>query len=238
MGLDVISEAISAFGTVCTILLFGAPVLTIQKIFRQRSVGDFSSATYVCTFFQCSLWIGYCLVTPDRAALLVTNVAGASLALTWCLCFLRFCEQKASLSLQLAAAACSILGIFVLDTRWFANLSLQPLKHGETLRTEGLGVTCVIFNILMYASPLSVAKHVIRTRSVSSMPLPLSVMTFVCAVTWTTYGILVMDPWVMIPNIFGVVLGTCQLLLYHFISAAQTRELPLSSQMVCPAPEQ
>ncbi|PKA49291.1 Bidirectional sugar transporter SWEET6b [Apostasia shenzhenica] len=66
----------------------------------------------------------------------------------------------------------------------------------------------------MYASPLSVMKLVILTRSVKYMPFWLSFVGFLNGVCWTSYAIIEFDLFITIPNVLGAVFGFVQLVLY------------------------
>ncbi|GFS37554.1 nodulin MtN3 family protein [Actinidia rufa] len=76
------------------------------------------------------------------------------------------------------------------------------------------GLAASLFSIVMYASPLSVVRMVIKTKSVEFMPFFLSLFVFLCGTSWFIYGLLGRDPYVAVPNGFGCGLGTVQLILY------------------------
>ncbi|KAI3921251.1 hypothetical protein MKX01_030273 [Papaver californicum] len=76
------------------------------------------------------------------------------------------------------------------------------------------GLAATIFSICMYASPLSVMKPVIRTKSVKYMPFFLSLFMFLCGTSWFAYGLHGGDPFIDVPNGFGCCLGALQLILY------------------------
>eukprot|EP00897_Mesotaenium_endlicherianum_P005931 jgi/Mesen1/5366/ME000268S04565 len=58
---------------------------------------------------------------------------------------------------------------------------------------------------------------VLRTRSVEFMPLQLSLNGFICSSVWSLYGVYVRDIFVVLPNLFGTVLGIVQLVIYYII---------------------
>ncbi|KAL5068441.1 hypothetical protein RYX36_019328, partial [Vicia faba] len=62
--------------------------------------------------------------------------------------------------------------------------------HGTTKRSLVVGIICDIFNIMMYASPLTVMAKVIETKSVKYMPFSLSLANFLNGLCWTTYALI------------------------------------------------
>ncbi|GMI89530.1 hypothetical protein like AT1G21460 [Hibiscus trionum] len=76
------------------------------------------------------------------------------------------------------------------------------------------GLAATIFSIIMYASPLSIMRLVIKTKSVEFMPFFLSLFVFLCGTSWFVYGLLGRDAFIAVPNGFGCGLGTMQLILY------------------------
>jgi hypothetical protein len=61
-----------------------------------------------------------------------------------------------------------------------------------------------------YLSPLATLALVLKTRSSASLTLPLCVMNIVNGSLWMTYGLVLSDPFVWVPNAIGAVLGVIQ----------------------------
>lgn len=205
-----------------------------MKIVRDGNIGGFDSVPYLASLLNCALWVSYSVLTPDRLSPLLTNAAGVVLQMTWCGLFLYFSERKGPLVIKLVAIAAFWFAATFVDCEFVPYLHIKPLHRSETLKTEALGTLCALFNIVMYASPLAVARKVIASRSVESMPLPLSVMTFLCCLLWFSYSLLVGDSWIFVPNVCGLVLGIVQLVLYTYYCKrrprpASTRDMPLTS---------
>ncbi|KAL3512881.1 hypothetical protein ACH5RR_025598 [Cinchona calisaya] len=101
------------------------------------------------------------------------------------------------------------------ETIFFAIVVVITLAglHGDK-RSTFVGVLCLIFNIIMYFSPLTVMRHVIKTKSVKFMPFYLSLANFANGSVWFTYAFLKFDPWIVIPNGLGAFSGLIQLILY------------------------
>ncbi|KAL3526041.1 hypothetical protein ACH5RR_014413 [Cinchona calisaya] len=86
--------------------------------------------------------------------------------------------------------------------------------HTTGKRSTIVGVICVIFGIILYASPLSVMKKVIKTKSVEYMPFWVCVAGFSNGIVWAVYAFLPLDPFVLTGNGVGCCLGIVQLCMH------------------------
>ncbi|XP_059280168.1 bidirectional sugar transporter SWEET1-like isoform X2 [Lycium ferocissimum] len=97
----------------------------------------------------------------------------------------------------------------------FAVVALVSMlaSHGNS-RKLCCGIAATIFSTIMYGSPLSIIRLVIKTKSVEFMPLFLSLFLFLCGASCFAFGLLGKGPFVAIPHGFDFGLGTVQLILY------------------------
>ncbi|THG14098.1 hypothetical protein TEA_009356 [Camellia sinensis var. sinensis] len=86
--------------------------------------------------------------------------------------------------------------------------------HTTKARSTLVGLLCIVFNIIMYTSPLTVMRSVIKTKSVKFMPFYLSLANFCNGLVWLIYALLKFDPYITIPNGLGALSGAIQLILY------------------------
>ncbi|KAG0500923.1 hypothetical protein HPP92_000995 [Vanilla planifolia] len=108
-----------------------------------------------------------------------------------------------------------MLGLLALLSSVFAAVALVSFfaLHGVS-RKLLCGFAASIFSICMYASPLSIMRLVIQTKSVEYMPFLLSLFSFLCGSSWFVFGLLGRDPFIIVPNGCGAALGAAQLVLY------------------------
>ncbi|RZC62594.1 hypothetical protein C5167_024343 [Papaver somniferum] len=150
---------------------------------------------------------GLPFVSPHNILVTTINGIGAVIEGIYVVIFMIYAPKKDKLKLMVLLAVALIT---------FASVSMVSLLviHEHDTRLFFCGLAATIFSINMYASPLSVMKLVIPTKSVEYMPFLLSLFVFLCGTFWFVYGLLGGDPFITVPNGFGCGLGALQLILY------------------------
>ncbi|OWM63938.1 bidirectional sugar transporter SWEET1a-like [Punica granatum] len=196
------------FGNITALILYLSPMITVRRIIKSKSTEQFSCVPYAMSLLNCLLYTWYSLPFVSPNNLLVTTITstGSTIEFIYVLIFLIYAPKKEKLK---------ILGLlaFVLTVITMVALISLLALHGKP-RMILCGIATTIFNIIMYASPLSVARMVIKTKSVEYMPFCLSLFMFICGASWFLFGILGADPYVYVPNGLGGLLGMMQLILY------------------------
>ncbi|KAG8378158.1 hypothetical protein BUALT_Bualt08G0108900 [Buddleja alternifolia] len=196
------------FGNAFALFLFLAPMITFKRIIKKRSTEQFSGIPYVMTLLNCllSAWYGLPFVSPNNLLVSTINGTGAAIESIYVMIFLIFAPKKEK---------AKIFGLLILILTVFAIIVFVSLfaLHGSG-RKLFCGIAATVFSIIMYGSPLTIIRLVIKTKSVEFMPFFLSLFVFLCGTCWFVFGLLGKDPFVAIPNGFGSGLGTVQLILY------------------------
>ncbi|TYJ46779.1 hypothetical protein E1A91_A02G142100v1 [Gossypium mustelinum] len=160
------------------------------------------------TLLNCllSAWYGLPFVSKNNLLVSTINGTGAGIETIYVLVFIFYAPKTEK---------ARILGLFACVLTVFSAVALISLfaLHGNG-RKLFCGLAATIFSIIMYASPLSIMRLVIKTKSVEFMPFFLSLFVFLCGTSWFVYGLLGRDAFVAIPNGFGCGLGFMQLILY------------------------
>ncbi|KAF3947678.1 hypothetical protein CMV_026218, partial [Castanea mollissima] len=196
------------FGNATALFLFLAPLITFWRIIKSKSTEQFSGIPYVMTLLNCllSAWYGIPLVSKNNLLVSTINGTGAGIEIIYVLIFIVYAPKK---------ERTKILGLFAFVLTFFAAVVLISLLalHGNA-RKLFCGFAAAVFSIIMYGSPLSIMRTVIRTKSVEFMPFFLSLFCFLCGTSWFIFGLIGMDPFVYVNNGFGSFLGALQLILY------------------------
>ncbi|KAF9612344.1 hypothetical protein IFM89_039062 [Coptis chinensis] len=192
--------------------------ITFRRIVRSKSTEQFSGVPYVMTLLNCllSAWYGLPFVSPHNILVSTINFTGATIESIYVVMFIIYAPRRVKVRMGMLLTL--VLAVFSL----VALVSVFALD-GQT-RKLFCGFAATIFSIVMYAAPLSIMVKVItklrtqtlvvRTKSVEFMPFFLSLFVFLCGTSWFVYGLLGHDPFVYVPNGFGCLLGTLQLILY------------------------
>ncbi|XP_074272229.1 bidirectional sugar transporter SWEET5-like [Silene latifolia] len=208
-----IRSIIGIIGNVISFGLFLSPVPTMWKIYKNKSVQQFSVVPYIATILNCVMWVIYGLptVNPDHILVVTINGIGLGLEAIYVAIFFFYstgwCLTRKKITFGLIGEA-----IFTLIVTMITFYVLHTTKK----RTVLMGALCVAFNIIMYISPLTVMKQVITTKSVKYMPFWLSLTNFLNGLCWTAYAWIHFDVWMVVPNGLGAISGMVQLGLYAY----------------------
>ncbi|KAL8266644.1 hypothetical protein R6Q59_003988 [Mikania micrantha] len=218
---DLARNVLGVIGNVISVVLFLSTVPTFYRIWKRKSVERFSPVPYLVTFVNCGLWVFYGLpmVHPHSLLVTTTNGVGVVIESIYLFIFIIYSDHKKRIRILLILLVEIIfLGLLV--------VLVLTLTHTIKLRSAIIGGISVGGNIIMYASPLSVMKMVITTKSVEYMPFLLSLFCFANGVCWLSYALIRFDPFVAIPNGIGALFGLAQLILYAtFYKSSQENEI-------------
>ncbi|XP_028556203.1 bidirectional sugar transporter SWEET4-like [Dendrobium catenatum] len=216
--------AVGIIGNAISFVLFLSPMPTFFRICKKKSVEHFSVVPYVATLLNCMLWVLYGLpfVKPNSTLIITINGAGTVIELIYIFIYLLYSDGSRRIK------ALVLLFTDITFVAVVTAIILSIFKSHER-RTLIVGILCIIFCIMMYASPLSIMKRVIRTKSVEYMPLYLSIAYFFNGLCWTTYSLIHLDVNLtiiaLIPNAIGLLFAIAQLLL-HAIYNKSTKQQP------------
>ncbi|XP_002969669.2 bidirectional sugar transporter SWEET1 [Selaginella moellendorffii] len=201
--------ALGIIGNITEISICLAPMPTFWRIYKNKSVEKFSWLPYATGLLYAAYWGCYALpfITEHNMLLFTVSVAQAVLELIYLIIFLVYSSPK-----QRASVAGAIFGVAASVAATIAVAKSAMHKRPE--RCMFAGLPAAIVTVAMYASPLTVMRLVIKTKSVEYMPFLLSFSIFVNSVAWTIYGVLQLDYFILISEGLGAILGTSQLVLY------------------------
>jgi solute carrier family 50 protein (sugar transporter) len=206
---DMRSAFIDLCGTIapyCGVICFLAPLPTIHQISREKTVGNYPLLPYSSMVCNCFVWVEYGIL-KGQPKVWASNGVGLALGLVYCVIFQKHCSPTAT----------NLPGTFKqhLHVMYAIILSNILLTHsGVSNTSELIGKEGVIICIILFASPLAALKHVIVTRSASSIPLPFTLACFVNCTAWSVLGWYTTNDFnIYFPNLLGLSCAVAQLVL-------------------------
>jgi len=220
-----LEDILGDLGLIAACLLFASPLPTMRRIYLKGTVEQFSPDPYIFSVCNCTMWVLWALITPDRAAPLQTNTIGT---VTYVFYLVVYATGNPGRSFYKKLAMSATLLAMVSLFAFIVAPSIDVIRSDKTsleVASSVLGVAADTFNVLMYAGPLTIMSTVIRTRSIEFMPLPLTLGTVFCSSAWLGYGLVVQDVTIIIPNAGGTLLGFLQVVLYCcYMNTEESRE--------------
>ncbi|XP_025770972.1 sugar transporter SWEET1 [Puma concolor] len=193
---------------------------TLQCFIDLCACGARQSAQYTEAHTTCVTnlsWLSYGALKGD-GTLIFVNATGAVLQTLYISVYLHYCPRKRPMLLQTA----TLLGVLVLGFGYFWLLVPSP-----EARLQQLGLFCSTFTISMYLSPLADLAKVIQTKSTQRLSFSLTIATLLTSASWTLYGFQLRDPYIMVPNLPGILTSFIRLWLFWKYSQGQDRNYPL-----------
>ena len=125
---------------------------TFYIIWKKRSVEQYSPVPYLASFFNCGLWVLYGMpfVQPNSLLVVICNGAGVVIEACYLVIFLTYSDPKKK-RFKVALMVLAEILIFVILV-----LLMLTMVDTTQMRSTIVGSICLVANILMYASPLSV----------------------------------------------------------------------------------
>ncbi|KAL5725801.1 hypothetical protein ACHQM5_008903 [Ranunculus cassubicifolius] len=193
-------------GNIFSVLVYLAPLPTFYRIYKKRSTEGFQSTPYVFALLSGVTWIYYAFLKSGAFLLITINAFGCVIETIYIVLFIVFAARKAMvLATMLLFVAMGVFSLIVLLTLFLAK--------GEH-RVYILGWISVAISTSVFASPFGIMRLVIQTKSVEFMPFSLSLFLTLSAIMWFSYGMVLKDYFIAVPNVVGFIFGVIQMGLY------------------------
>lgn len=204
--------AVGILGSVCGLLMYGAPITTFRRVIQKRTTESFSGFPYAIALFNCliSILYGSLLISNGwhNVIIMVVNIIGLFLQCSFVGIYLTFAPPKNKKSMgRMVMGVMAVFATIVIT----CFCAIHDHKHKRVI----VGTAGIVSTTILYGSPLSIIRLVIQTKSVEFMPsFYFSLFVFLGSASWIMYGALSRDIIIMAPNFLGAPLGFGQMVLY------------------------
>ncbi|KAK4260560.1 hypothetical protein QN277_003657 [Acacia crassicarpa] len=203
-------------GNIIAFLVFLAPLPTFYTICKKKSSEGFQSIPYLVALLSAMLLLYYGFLKSHAILIITINAIGCAIEITYLALYFIYAPKKQKISTLVMFGIFDVGGIgLTMITSIFAFEGIN--------RVHAVGWICAIFNIAVFAAPLSIMRTVIKTKSVEFMPFSLSFFLTLTAIMWFFYGFFSKDDFIMLPNVLGFLLGVAQMVLYMIYKDANKK---------------
>ena len=103
----------------------------------------------------------------------------------------------------------------------YLTILLMGVRMG-LVTVSRLGVIATFGSLVTMISPLLTVIKVLKLRDSNAMSLPFIAMSLISSLAWAGYGWERHDPYIVVPNLIGVLLSLSQLLLFYAFQSKRT----------------
>ncbi|GMF14844.1 unnamed protein product [Phytophthora lilii] len=205
-----------------------APWPDFQRVYQAKTTGEVQILPVVMLFTNCVVLVWYGYLSEDIFPLFVTAIMGLVTCAGFIAVFYRYTDDKRSVHRICLMAVAVIVLVCLYGVLGVVGVTGQSKSSLAT----AMGAISIGTSIGLYGSPLATIRRIVRTKSTATMPFTLCLANFFNSVCWVVYAIIIVDVWVLLPNAFGCVLTTIQLILYVIYPTSKTTETQLESVMI------
>jgi solute carrier family 50 (sugar transporter) len=190
-----------------SIVLYMAPIPTIQSIRSSKSVGNLPLLPYTSMVASAFLWTTYGYLKGEPK-IYQPNGFGLVLGLYYFVSFLKYAPRSSP----------TLPGAVTTHTQAVLAIAMATLFIASRTIVQDpvdiIGKAGVTMCVLLFASPLAALKSVIQQKSASSIPWPFTIAQVVNCFMWTVAGLYRMKDFnVYMPNGLGLAFSILQVLV-------------------------
>mmetsp|Transcript_8655 Transcript_8655/g.11122 ORF Transcript_8655/g.11122 Transcript_8655/m.11122 type:complete len:234 (+) Transcript_8655:255-956(+) len=200
-------QACGNIAPIASIVVTLAPIPTINEIAKKQSTMNLPLLPYTSMFVNAFIWTTYGVLT-NEIRIWSCNVVSIFCGLYYIRKYLAYVPPGAS---NLPG---NVTAHFQLGSAIIIGTILVVLSCRKEFAKDLVGNAGVILCLVLFGSPLSTLKQVMKTRSAISIPLPFTISCCINCFCWSVFGIFgVNDAKVYFPNVIGFVFAITQLSL-------------------------
>ncbi|GLJ30359.1 hypothetical protein SUGI_0600690 [Cryptomeria japonica] len=182
-----------------------------RGVMRKKTTGEMSGLPYAIGLLNCLVYTWYAspLISNgwDNALVMAINAIGLLLQFCFCAIYLLFAPPKPKRIMGMILG-----GVLVVFASIASAASMWGI--GAAHKKVLVGTTGMVASVILYGSPLSDIRSVVKSKSVECMSFYFSMFAFLGSVLWLVYGALSRDILIMAPNFLGIPLASTEMIIY------------------------
>ena len=202
--MDSIEDVFGWVATCLTMCFYISPVIPFIQVFKGKlSYEDTPGILVTASYVNCFCWYIYGDMVFSQQVK-ICNCIGAISSLCLICIYLAYEVRKYTLD--------AILNALIILTGSYA------VYRGLTIVVDDdavVGKICNVTSIIVFLSPIQILYRVFREKNnYFLIPIYTAWVSLFSTGCWVTYGILISDIYIQIPNIIGIILAIVQICTY------------------------
>ena len=190
-------------GTVLSMVFYIAPIVPITKLIKKKyKIEEVPGPLLIMSFMNKIIWTSYGL-KEEKTQVFVCNGVGGIISIFFIVIYLIY---LAKINWKLMLIYNFIFANFIVEIFYIFYKIINSNK--------AIGLTAMIFNILMYASPGAKIYEVFTTGNYDLIPIYSCIVSVFNCISWFIHGLFLKDLNIQIPNGIGFVLAIVQILVW------------------------
>lgn len=206
MVAPLVVTAVRMCATMAACYLFASLLPTLRQVQRDKSVAQVPALPILSMFANCIGWALYGFLARDFFPLVATNLIGLAFSIYYLVIYYQNSGIRRKLVQQQLLATIAAMALLAL----YPLVSTAPPEQVQA----HMGYAAIAMCAIMFGSPLAVVKEVVRTKNTDLLPFTMIIAGVVNCSLWLTYGFILMDAIVIVPNAINIVLGLIQVSLF------------------------
>lgn len=204
------ADVFSWLGTIFALMLVSSPIQTLRLMWAADSIGPRTINIFSALSLNGLLWCEYGILLQSAPIILCNGVAFLINAVGQ-LVFLRIArrEEGRGCVLDQTSFSAAMKTVVVAFSLCFLSIIGSAAISQPTINTI-LGSIGSLTAILVYLAPLDVVKTIIATRCSEALTPFTTFSGLLCSGCWMTFGFLVSDYFILVPNAIGFLLSIVQ----------------------------
>lgn len=203
-------DVVNVLATIGSVLIYLSPCPDYGRIIRHKATGEVAILPIVLMFCNALMWTEYGFLDGSAFPVGAVNGFGVLTTIVFASIFLRFASPRGPIVRMYAIA----LLVMCVPALYITLSKTGAIDQSDDTVVTVMGYAGDAFTIGMYASPLATMRKVVRTKSVASLPVTMSLVGLYCSSIWAVYAILATDFFILVPNALGAMLSLAQVVLY------------------------
>lgn len=195
-------EIVGSAAGIVTIGQFLSGAVMCKDIYKNKSTVGTPSMPFIGGIVIGTLMLKYSLMLADTATLVV-NFAAVFLNVLYLSFYFIYSNNKKDEIYKPLSYGMALVSILLAYTSW----------EDPTLVEYRYSIITTVLLLLLIGSPLLEVNEIVRTKDSSCIPFPITFMGTICSTLWLLYAIILLNNFMVVQNIVGLILSAVQLVL-------------------------